>query len=56
MPHERRLATRLDLLGVAVRAFAEDAPTLILIGDALRAEGEGARVRPEIPEVVHERS
>lgn len=55
LPHERRLATRLDLLGVAVRAFAEDAPTLILIGDALRAEGEGARVRPEIPEVVHER-
>ncbi len=39
LPYERRLSTRLDLLDIATRAFAEDAPTLILIGEAVRVEG-----------------
>lgn len=33
-PDERRLATRLDLLELATRSFAADAPTLILVGMA----------------------
>lgn len=32
---ERRLATRLDLLELATRSFAADAPTLILVGEAV---------------------
>ncbi|WP_447931029.1 uroporphyrinogen-III C-methyltransferase [Sphingopyxis fribergensis] len=32
---EQRLTTRLDLLGLATRALANDAPTLILIGAAV---------------------
>lgn len=35
---EKRLSTRLDLLDIATRAFADDAPTLILIGQAVRME------------------
>lgn len=34
-PGERRLATRLDLLDLATRSFAADAPTLILVGQAI---------------------
>lgn len=34
-PGERRLATRLDLLELATRSFAADAPTLILVGMAV---------------------
>lgn len=34
-PDERRLATRLDLLELATRSFAADAPTLILVGEAV---------------------
>jgi uroporphyrin-III C-methyltransferase len=34
-PDERRLATRLDLLDLATRSFAADAPTLILVGEAV---------------------
>ena len=34
-PDERRLATRLDLLELATRSFAADAPTLILVGAAM---------------------
>lgn len=34
-PGERRLATRLDLLELATKSFAADAPTLILIGAAV---------------------
>lgn len=34
-PSERRLATRLDLLELATRSFAADAPTLILVGEAV---------------------
>ncbi|ALJ13342.1 uroporphyrinogen-III C-methyltransferase [Sphingopyxis macrogoltabida] len=34
-PGERRLATRLDLLELATRSFAADAPTLILVGNAI---------------------
>ncbi len=36
LPGEKHLATRLDLLGLATRAIAADAPTLILIGEAVR--------------------
>ena len=32
---EQQLTTRLDLLGLATRALANDAPTLILIGAAV---------------------
>ena len=32
---EQRLTTRLDLLGLATRALASDAPTLILVGEAV---------------------
>lgn len=39
LPEEKQLATRLDLLGLATRALAADAPTLILIGEALRQAG-----------------
>lgn len=35
---ERQLSTRLDLLDIATRAFADTAPTLILIGEAVRTE------------------
>lgn len=34
-PEERQLATRLDLLELATKSFAADAPTLILIGAAV---------------------
>lgn len=34
-PDERRLATRLDLLELATRSFAADAPTLILVGEVV---------------------
>lgn len=53
LPHERRLATRLDLLEVATRALAGDAPTLILIGEALRTEGAALTTDCAISEVVH---
>lgn len=36
-PDERRLATRLDLLELATKSCAADAPTLILIGAAVAA-------------------
>jgi uroporphyrin-III C-methyltransferase len=45
LPNEKRLSTRLDLLDIATRAFAEDAPTLIVIGEAVRVEGEVRAVR-----------
>ena len=35
LPDERQLATRLDLLALATRALAADAPTLILVGEAV---------------------
>ncbi|WP_411341388.1 uroporphyrinogen-III C-methyltransferase [Sphingopyxis sp. J-6] len=38
-PDERRLATRLDLLELATGSFAADAPTLILVGDAIEQGG-----------------
>ena len=34
---EKRLTTRLDLLGLATQALAVDAPTLILVGEAVGA-------------------
>lgn len=44
LPEEKQLATRLDLLGIATRAFAADAPTLILVGEAIRQDAEAAIV------------
>ncbi|SEJ03448.1 uroporphyrin-III C-methyltransferase [Sphingobium sp. AP50] len=35
LPQEQRLRTRLDLLPIVVEAFAQDRPTLILIGEAV---------------------
>lgn len=52
LPHERRLATRLDLLSVATRAFAEDAPTLILVGEAVRVEGKQLLAAPALREAI----
>ncbi len=48
LPNEQRLATRLDLLGLATRAFAADTPTLILIGEAVRQDENIAKVIPEM--------
>jgi len=50
---ENRLTTRLDLLGIATRTLTADAPTLILIGEAVAARSQHmlairpARVRHE---------
>ncbi|MCA1196422.1 uroporphyrinogen-III C-methyltransferase [Sphingomonas sp. R647] len=49
---EKRLSTRLDLLDIATRAFAEDAPTLILIGEAVRID-DAARVNAACGTVMH---
>ncbi|HWV60697.1 MAG TPA: uroporphyrinogen-III C-methyltransferase, partial [Sphingopyxis sp.] len=38
-PGERRLVTRLDLLDLATKSFAADAPTLILVGAAVMLAG-----------------
>lgn len=35
LPDERMLSTRLDLLGLATAALADDSPTMILIGEAM---------------------
>jgi len=35
LPHERQVATRLDLLPLTVQTVADDRPTLILIGEAV---------------------
>ncbi|WP_232492420.1 uroporphyrinogen-III C-methyltransferase [Novosphingobium kaempferiae] len=35
LPQEQRLRTRLDLLPLVVQAFAQDRPTLMLIGEAV---------------------
>ncbi|HUD94916.1 uroporphyrinogen-III C-methyltransferase [Sphingobium sp.] len=35
LPQEQRLRTRLDLMPLVMEAFAEDRPTLILIGEAV---------------------
>lgn len=39
LPDEKLLRTRLDLLPLAVKAFAADLPTLILVGDAVAHGG-----------------
>lgn len=49
---EKRLSTRLDLLDIATRAFADDAPTLILIGEAVRVE-DSALVDAQAGAVTH---
>ncbi len=43
LPDESFLRTRLDLLPLAVRAFAEDQPTLIIIGAAVGGSNDIAR-------------
>ncbi len=43
---EKRLSTRLDLLDIATRAFADGAPTLILIGEAVRVEDNTPMAAP----------
>jgi uroporphyrin-III C-methyltransferase len=44
LPHEMLLSTRLDLLGLATRSLAATAPTLILIGEAVKTDGGQAAV------------
>ena len=39
LPTERRLRTRLDLLGLVARSALGDGPALLLIGEALAAGG-----------------
>ncbi|WP_347304385.1 uroporphyrinogen-III C-methyltransferase [Croceibacterium sp. TMG7-5b_MA50] len=51
LPDEQMLRTRLDLLPLAVRAFAADLPTLMLIGDAV-AQGDAAGQVRETREVA----
>ena len=41
-PGERRLVTRLDLLDLATKSFAADAPTLILVGPAVALAGSAS--------------
>lgn len=47
LPDEKHFATRLDLLGLATRALAADAATLILVGEAVRQAGRAGA--PAIP-------
>lgn len=42
LPQEQQLRTRLDLLPVVIQAFAQDRPTLILIGEAVAQADLGA--------------
>ncbi|KTD99456.1 uroporphyrin-III methyltransferase [Sphingopyxis sp. H038] len=44
-PDEQRLATRLDLLELATGSFATDAPTLILVGEAIE-QVDAAQIAP----------
>ncbi|MBW8743000.1 MAG: uroporphyrinogen-III C-methyltransferase [Sphingomonas sp.] len=43
LPNESVLRGRLDALGFLVRAISEDAPTLILVGEAVAAHGLKSR-------------
>jgi len=52
-PEERRLATRLDLLELATRSFAEDAPTLILVGQAVEQGGAALAISDSKARQVH---
>lgn len=36
LPGEHKLKTRLDLLGIATKSFCADAPTIILVGQAVK--------------------
>jgi uroporphyrin-III C-methyltransferase len=45
LPSERRLCTRLDLLPLAVQSIAQDRPTLILVGEAVRQGEEAVLIR-----------
>jgi uroporphyrin-III C-methyltransferase len=48
LPDEKLLRTRLDLLPLATRAFAQDLPTLLLIGEALATTADLASVAREV--------
>lgn len=47
-PDESKLVTRLDLLDLATRALAADAPTLILVGAAINSAGRAALPATEV--------
>nr|WP_310088937.1 MULTISPECIES: hypothetical protein [unclassified Sphingopyxis] len=46
LPGKKQLTTRLDLLRLATRALADKAPTLILVGEALRQQARAGRHEP----------
>ena len=46
LPEERLVFTRLDLLPLSVAALAEDAPTLLLIGQAVGRPEQAMTLRP----------
>jgi len=43
LPDEQRITTRLDLLAIAVKAFAGDGPALVLVGAAVGPAGGNVR-------------
>lgn len=56
LPQERHLATRLDLLALAVRTGIGDGPALLLIGQAMDVRAASAACRGEIAFGVGRRS
>ena len=54
LPDEQQLTTRLDLLGLATRTLAADAPTLILVGEAVRHVGRGPLAAMSAAATIHE--
>src|SRR3546814_13792048 len=52
-PGERRLVTRLDLLDLATKSFAADAPTLILVGAAVMLAGSAAALPTDASRAAH---
>jgi len=44
LPDEKQLTTRLDLLGLATQTLAADAPTLILVGEAVKQAARPAAI------------
>lgn len=53
-PDERRLATRLDLLDLATKSFAADAPTLILVGAAVAMTNAAPASFGNVARAAHE--
>jgi len=48
LPDEQMLRTRLDLLPLATRSFADDLPTLILVGEAVAHQSESLPAAPAL--------